>query len=447
MALAAALVLEVQNGGAATNGGGFVTGSSGTDFSTQAGTQYSVTDGVTAGSTAITSATANFGTDVVGNLIYVQGGTATLTAVWRQITARVSALQITVDASTGLGASTGCTLHIGGALDSIGTAGQVTPVAGNIIFIKQASTYSISSATANVSGGTFSNSVQIYIVGYTSTRTVSNTDTKPTLQVTTSAVTMFPTNGNAVANYNIIFDGNAQTTSKLCVAITMVFLRCSLNNFTAANASTGALIGCSATGNTATIFAGTAVDCEAWANTSTPFVSNAVIGCLSYANTGASTDGFSAASQCYGCTAYNNGRHGFSITGTNNQTTSNCIAEGHAAGFGFSITTANFNKIFLNCATFNNNSGAFSSATRTSIGDITGSSSFFTNAAGNDFSLNNTASAGALLRATGYPGLYPRGTTTSFQDVGAIQHADPTSNISVSSMTSLIVNRGSVAGY
>ena len=64
MALSANTVLEVRNGGSDTNGGGFVTGAAGTDWSQQDAAQYSVTDGVTAGTTTITSATANFGTDV-----------------------------------------------------------------------------------------------------------------------------------------------------------------------------------------------------------------------------------------------------------------------------------------------------------------------------------------------------------------------------------------------
>ena len=58
----------------------FVTGASGTDHTLQDAAQYSVTDGVTNGTTTITSATANFGTDVVGNLMYVHGGTGIVAA-------------------------------------------------------------------------------------------------------------------------------------------------------------------------------------------------------------------------------------------------------------------------------------------------------------------------------------------------------------------------------
>ena len=83
MAIGAACVWEVRTTGNDTNGGGYAGG--GTDWSQQDSAQYSVTDGVTAGTTTITSATANFGTDVVGNVMYVQGGTGSVTAGWYQI--------------------------------------------------------------------------------------------------------------------------------------------------------------------------------------------------------------------------------------------------------------------------------------------------------------------------------------------------------------------------
>src|ERR1043166_7369624 len=117
MALSANTVFEVRNGGSDTNGGGWVTGSSasgGTDWSQQTAAQYSVTDGVTAGSTVITSATAAFGTDVVGNIIYVQGGTGAVSSGWYQIISRTSSTTITVDRLTGLTSGTGVTLKIGG---------------------------------------------------------------------------------------------------------------------------------------------------------------------------------------------------------------------------------------------------------------------------------------------------------------------------------------------
>jgi hypothetical protein len=117
MALSAQTAWEVRpTNGSDTNGGGFVAGSTGTDWSTQNAAQYAKTDIVTNGTTTITSATSNWGTDVVGNIIYIAGGTGSLAGVWRQIVTRVSASNLTLDASTGLAASTGCTGNVGGAL-------------------------------------------------------------------------------------------------------------------------------------------------------------------------------------------------------------------------------------------------------------------------------------------------------------------------------------------
>src|SRR5579862_6029433 len=108
MALPSTTVFEVRPGaGSATNGGGFVPGSSGTDWSQQNGAQYSVADGVANGTTTVTSATANFGTDVVGNIACIGGA-------WYRIVSRTNATTIVVDRS--ITTATGLTLNIGGAL-------------------------------------------------------------------------------------------------------------------------------------------------------------------------------------------------------------------------------------------------------------------------------------------------------------------------------------------
>lgn len=116
MSISAATVWELRAGGSDTNGGGYVAGGGGTDWSQQNSPQYSVTDAVTAGTTTITSATAAFGADVVGNLLYIAGGTGSITAGWYQIISRTNSTTIVVDRSTGLTTGTGATLHIGGAL-------------------------------------------------------------------------------------------------------------------------------------------------------------------------------------------------------------------------------------------------------------------------------------------------------------------------------------------
>ena len=51
--------------------------------------------------------------------------------------------------------------------------------------------------------------------------------------------------------------------------------------------------------------------------------------------------------------------------------------------------------------------------------------SFFTNAAGGDFSLNDTAGRGALLRNAGFPGTLIDGVNIGYADIGALRHEDP----------------------
>lgn len=441
MALSANTVLEVRNGGSDTNGGGFVTGASGTDWSLQNSAQYSVTDGVTAGTTTITSATAAFGTDVVGNLIMVSGGTGSVTAVWKQITARASATSITVDSSAGLTAGTGVTLKIGGALASPGMASAIATVAGMKVFVKyNASPYVATSASTSIAAGCAAPSTGTIWCGYDSTRSLFNTDANmPIYQIGTSvsSATLFNASGNTAIVVNFTIDGNSQTTSKgvnLSSAASFVW-RIFAKNFTGGAFVSGATYFCSATTCSAVSPFGNAngAFCEAFANTVTGFSGSAGASfsdCISYANTGASSDGFSlsaSTAKLVGCVAYNNGRDGFRVaTASTPQTLVNCVAESNAA-FGYNCQAANSFMTLVTCSSFSNTSGRSNSSGLAviDVGAITTSASAFTTPGSGIFTLNSTSGAGAVLRGLGFPALYPAGLTASSQDVGAVQHADP----------------------
>jgi hypothetical protein len=104
----------------------------------------------------------------------------------------------------------------------------------------------------------------------------------------------------------------------------------------------------------------------------------------------------------------------------------NCIAETNA-GYGIKNPGNGDVTVLLHNATYNNTSGGISAGTGKSnlnIGAVTGSGSFFTDAPNQDFSLNNTAGAGAVARAAGFPGALAVG-GTGYLDIGALQHADP----------------------
>lgn len=165
MALSASTVWEVRpSAGNDTNGGGFVAGSTGTDYSQQNSknsgtTDKSVTDGVGIGTTTFTSVTANFGTSIVGNIIFLSG--TGITTGWYQVTARASATSITLDRSPGTG--TGATVNIGGALATITQAFTNSTVSLMTIYAKASGT--ITTTAAIVLGN-----VAITIIGYTTTR-------------------------------------------------------------------------------------------------------------------------------------------------------------------------------------------------------------------------------------------------------------------------------------
>lgn len=433
MTISISTTFELQSTGSDTNGGGFVTGSAGTDYSTSAKrtsptftTDISTTDVVTTGTATITSATANFQTTIVGNIIYIQGGTGSIVAGWYQVLTRVSATTITVDRVTGLTTGTGATINIGGPFASLGIlvpAGVTT----NNVFVKLG-TYTVSSATVNVAGGVFSSSVAPNFIGYNTNRTTTNTDSPPTFQFGVSGVSLMLSRGYV---YNMIFDGNGQTTARLSGASdTTNYNSCMIKNMNLAGTG-GSYTNCQATTNSAAVFTAPSVGCEAYANTATPYSTVGITAnALSYNNTGSTTDGFNVASInaiAINCIAYNNGRDGFSLLNSGRVASCiNCHAENNA-GWGFN-TTANtaIHMVLINCSAYNNTLGTVSSPTTTSNYNFitVTAGSVFVNAAGGNFALNNITSQGALLRAAASPALFPAGLTASYRDIGAAQHQD-----------------------
>lgn len=411
MGFPATAVFEVRTTGSDGNGGGFNAARGGTDYTLQDTAQATGT--VTSTLTDVVATTGIFTSGMVGN--YITDGT-----IWREILAVNSATDITVDSAPSW---TTTTIKVGGALASIGGAGKTVPLGGNVIFIK-AGTYSISSATPNVAGGTYNTSSQTLVVGYSTNRTLANTDTPPVLQYTVSSVTVFSDRGH---KYNLTLDGNSQTTSTP-FANNGSFDLCTFKNFNTAS-SNASCARCLATANSAAIFTGYAFGCEAYANTATPFNGLYFAHCLAYGNTGGSTDGFLILDTTSGMSnnlhAYGNGRDGVRLNANaRGGVIVNCHAENNA-GFGINLN-GNSGISLVNCSTYNNTSGAVSAPASgtSSIGQITPTGSVYVAAGSNNFELNNTTNQGALLRGAGFPGLFLRGITQGFLDIGSSQHQD-----------------------
>ncbi len=433
MALSAATVWEVQTGGNDLNGGGYVTGSGTTDYSLVAGkrtgadvTDISTTDAVANGTTTITSATANFSAQLVGNIVYFAGGTGTITGVWRQVTARTNATTITIDAS--IASSTGMTMNIGGALASIGGAG-LSAIAGNIIHVK-AGAYSITSSSANVSGGKLSKfATDVSVIGYTTTRGDYGA-TRPVFTVS-----------GAISTFTVIDTGGASTTIVGHIEVdcankasmrgiqmqTGTAFRCKISNATnsgffgaGAEAYYCEVTGCSTTGaafNGATVCWG----CVAHDNSVAAFSqANRCCYCIADTNTGASSDGYltNGSALFLNCVAYANGRDGFRM-GSGQATVVNCIAEANV-GIGFNAQGSN-TMLWLNNAAYTNgtNFAAGSGKNVYNLNPITGTASFFVDGPGGNFAVNSTSGGGASVVGQGALGVYPGATTTGDGTIGA----------------------------
>ncbi len=121
------------------------------------------------------------------------------------------------------------------------------------------------------------------------------------------------------------------------------------------------------------------------------------------------------------CVAYNCANSGFALR--NAATLSgavyvNCIAYGNGSyGWDFNVLSGSG---LINCAAGDNATARTDGNAAFDLNPITLTADPFTNAAAGDFSLNNTAGGGALLRSLGYgiPG------QTQNIDIGAVQHAD-----------------------
>lgn len=402
------------------------------DYSQQATAQFAYTDLASVGAGLLVSSVAKpFAKQQVGNAIVITGGT-NFTA-GRYVIASVAVGVATVVGAGNIttGAGVNGTGGLGGACASPGQVDGVN-VAGNVTFIQQSGTvFSITSASYSVAAGCLSAHGQCQFIGYTSTRILANSDTRPTLQLNVNNATMF--NGaSSVIAANLICDGNNKTSAKHSAG--GAFVNCKIMNFNV-DAGGGAFVNCESTANSGTPFrGGPFVNCVAHGNSASGFggMTFGPVHCLSYGNTGASSHGFEIIAlgvMAVSCTAYGNGGSGFLATSGNPVLLVNCYAEANAA-YGFRDNSgAGRGLTLVNCGAYNNTSGATftgaSPAVINTLNFVMPTASTFTNAGAGDFSLNATAGGGAALRATGSPGVFPSGASTGYIDIGAAQHADP----------------------
>lgn len=425
MAISANAVFEVRTTGADTNGGGFVTGASGTDYSQQDSAQYALTNGQTQGTTVILLAAA--ASDMVGNIAYISGGTGAVVATRRQITAVNVGVSITVDSSTGLTSGTGVTVNIGGALQTI-AAGIAFMVAGNICWVKSG-TYNITSSITFNPGNALPNGVPTYLLGYNSSRGDNPTgNNRPLINSSSAIASLVNVSKGPRVFAHFRLNGNDSVTDGLTMGDTFDMRGAQITNVKVeqttrygivgqASNQHGGITGCEVTdlktGATAGIYGGVCVACYVHDSPGVGFrLVQSAVSCVADTMTG---DGFQLGDLGYAvfvnhCVAYACGGDGFEFAETYSSIGAflNSISYGNT-GFGLKIDKteriARPNLIDYN-AVGSNTAGARSNF-QAGPHDVTLTADPFTDAANGDFSLNSTAGGGAALKALGFPPTLP----------------------------------------
>lgn len=231
-----AIVYEVRTTGASTNGGGFKTGATGTDWTGQAGCKYSLS-GLTSSGAGSVILTASAAADWVGNVINIASGTNftagffEITSISAGVSATVSTRQDGIAVTTGVGASgVGC---IGGAykfgtsVDPVFAAG-IAP--GNTVWV-QSGTYPTLANSMSFTDCTVTK--QCFFTGYNSAH--SDNPSIANSPVINLGATSNDFGADAVVS-NLSFTGTATTPLTSDGSVTWYNIK-SINTSTSANRS------------------------------------------------------------------------------------------------------------------------------------------------------------------------------------------------------------------
>lgn len=414
MAVNKKCIYEIQTGGDDDNGGGYIEGSGTTDYSQQTAAQLSAADGATSGTgvTTFTSATGGFTAAMVGNIVHIwdAGAGSNITDGWYEITAHTDTNTVTLDRAPddGVGGVSGATFRVGGCLATPGILSDIWTTAGSstseqCAYVKSG-TYTISTTTAGaggpivLAGGSFS------IKGYGSTREDNGTSPIWSAGAQTSFV-MWTTSGGGVADpiywHNIEFDGNSGSGVTLQDSTRASYYNCTAHHFSATPFEGFVHVRCHSYSNTGNGFGGAISDahlCVSHDNTALGFDTRySNYGCIAYSNGSHGFGGGNGTRSLY-CHAYDNASSGFELGANQGRHAIGCVAISNGA-YGFS---AGADCAMLDCYHYNNTSGGVNYGTdpqnhTARFTALTGDP--YTDAANDDFTLNNTAGAGAVLRA------------------------------------------------
>lgn len=321
----------------------------------------------------------------------------------------------------------------GAAFASLGKATGTATTSGDIIYVKSG-TYTLTSSTNNVSGGRSTLTQGVKVEGYQTTP--GDQAARPIINAgAITGITMISVpaayNTRPCALINIEVDGNSGSSNKGVVVSSnyvanlynCISRNCPGDGFTGASGGAITIDRCSAFGcaNGFKDFKG-ATRCVSQGNSGSGFLSvDSTIFCRASGNAGIGFDYSTAIGYlAHNCVSHANGSHGYSAS-YDIGAIINSIATSNG-GWGLSHSSANNGLTLVNFATRSNTSGAIQNAIVNAVNSIALSADPYTNAASNDFSLNNTSGGGALLR--GLQRTCPGDSAISYLDAGAYQHQD-----------------------
>lgn len=452
---------EVRTTGSDSNGGGFVAGASGTDYSQQDSAQFSGTAGTAAGTAAFTDVAHAFVSTDVGNLIQIASGVG-FTPGFYQILS-VSTGIATLDRSPGTG--TVAVWALGGGLQTIATA-VANLIGSNTVWIKSG-TLTITTAltlTSSQSGSATGGDGPTIFEGYNSTH--GDLGTAPLITTSTNSVHIWILSGvSSIVFRNLSLKTTAGTPgngitapgSSSADSSAVLIDKCTLDGFTNGIYFDGNVVfschalevtRCEIKNCVTHAIANTYSTFTAWNyihnnggigffyGTYQPFLPNQTFSALFnifYANnygwdsnatnvgpglklmfignvfSDSTNDGIRLTANTSGnavdVTMWNNIFYANGGYGVNNPNSSNnlgfVLRSSAGNAYGANVTAPSLNWVAAN---------------------IVLSGDPFVNRTGGNFALNNTAGAGAACRAAGFPGAAPAG--TGYLDVGALQHQD-----------------------
>jgi hypothetical protein len=416
------------------------------DYS-QGAAPYSYTDMVIGGTTTqFTSVAHPVGKNLVGNVISVNSGTNF--TVQRVLVTSTSGTTATCDKSLGTAAASGGGATLGGALSHSAIFWGMTLVAGMQLFVKYSATPYLFGSSNNVDGGkiSFSTGIGVLIMqGYDTTRTIGNTDSnRPIFRANANSITMCSiTNNPGLQVLNFVFDNPAAHTAVGGFHASSGWTRLSrckfdgMTDWAADNTATCSYFedlevvnGVSSSNPHLILTAGSiARRCIVRACTGTAAAMSGQASwedCIVYNVGGVGIALGSNGASAKRCLVHTTVSHG--ITAASLTDVEDCIVWGAGTAgtiYGVSLTATSQSARLIRSRLGNNRTADYINLFRAEL--VTGYLHLTvdpcTNAAGGDFSLNNTTGGGADCR--GLALTFPGGTTISYPDIGAIQHADP----------------------